>query len=62
LTFAQAYTKPPHVIITPANSQTAALNQTYIDANTLSTTAFELKSNAAPAAATTYQWYYQVIQ
>lgn len=66
-TFAVAYTSAPGaVILFPANAATALLSgltAVYVDQATISTTSFVIKSGTTGlVAATTYLWYYIVIQ
>lgn len=62
ITFANAYAVAPRVTLTAATSTAAGLTQIYVDSGTISTTAFDLNTNTAPADSTTYKWYYHVIQ
>lgn len=61
ITFATAFGAAPKVTLTPALAASATL-QSYIDSATIATTAFDLNTGTAPADATTYKWFYQVIQ
>jgi len=62
LTFAQMYTAPPVMIITPANAAAAALTGThvpFVDQNF--TTGSRLFAQNALAASTVYSWWYHVM-
>jgi hypothetical protein len=56
--FHTAYAKAPRISLTPANDKAATL-QYYYDADTQS---FEIKTNTVPAANTTYQYTYLIMQ
>jgi len=67
ITFNVAYgSAPKAVVLTPANSVTAALNgtaQVYVDASSTTTTVYVIKvGSGGLAASTAYQWMVQVIQ
>jgi Pectate lyase superfamily protein len=67
VTFHQAYASAPRsVVLTPAEVNTASFavgKAPFVDLATIGTTTFAIKSNAtALTTATTYKWFYQVIQ
>jgi hypothetical protein len=61
LTFNTAFGVAPHVILTPGDSGSLALGA-YAKNSTVSTTSFQLGTNATPANSTVYQWNYLVVQ
>ena len=61
LNFSSAFAAAPKVTLTPAGPNAAALGS-YVDDATIGTGSFQVGSVSAPTDATTYRWYYHVLQ
>lgn len=63
ITFNSAFGSAPRVVLTAAGSSAAGLHY-YVDQATIATTSFDVTTQAADTItdATTYRWYYHVIQ
>ena len=61
ISFASAYASAPHVVITPGAANAAGLNA-YVDDSSITANGFVLGTSVTPAAGTTYQWNYFVVQ
>jgi len=61
ITFNSAFGAAPKVTLTSALITSATL-QSYVDSATIATTTFDLDTGTTPIDATTYKWFYHVIQ
>jgi TolA-binding protein len=61
LTFAQIYGSAPHVVLTPANHDSAMLGM-YYDADSTTSSGFTLFASSAPHTNTTYKFTYFIAQ
>jgi hypothetical protein len=61
VTFASAFGAAPHVILTPGSPISQTLGA-YVDDSTISTTSFDLGTNATPLPTQTFKWNYWAAQ
>ncbi len=61
IAFAKAFTKVPHITISPANANASSL-KTYVDSDAITPTSFTIATPTNIDGSKTYKWYYQVLQ
>ena len=61
ITFANAFGSAPHVVLTPGSPISQTLGA-YVDDSTISTTKFDLGTNATPLSSQTFKWNYWTAQ